>query len=255
MSRITAGAIARRKNAEQPFPMLTAYDAASGRILEAAGLDVILVGDSLGNVVLGYESTTSVTLEDMIRHGGAVVRGTKSVHVIVDMPFGTYEASDQRAIESAVAIIRSAGCQSVKLEGGATMAPRIAAIVAAGIPVMAHIGVLPQTAALASGFKMRRDVETLIEEALAVERAGAFAVVLEAIDHEAARAITARIAIPTIGIGAGPHCDGQVLVLYDAIGMFPNPPSFAKRFGDVDREIERAARNYIEHVRAKRFPA
>lgn len=255
MPRITAGAISRRKHLEEPFPVLTAYDAPSGRILEASGIDVLLVGDSLGNVVLGYASTASVTLDDMIRHGGAVVRGTQSAHVIVDLPFGTYEASDELAITSAVAILRCTGAQSVKLEGGANMAARIAAIVAAGMPVMAHIGVLPQTAALSTGFKTRRDADVLLEDALAVERAGAFAVVLEAIDSDAARTITERLKIPTIGIGAGVHCDGQVLVLYDAIGMFANPPSFAKRFGDVDKEIERAARRYSENVRAKHFPS
>ena len=251
LRRITSSAIRGRKGAR--FPVVTAYDAPFGRCAEAAGFDVILVGDSLGMVVLGYESTTQVTLDDMCRHAGAVVRGTERAHVVVDMPFGSYEASDEHAITSAVALVR-AGASSVKLEGGVNIAPRIAAIVRAGIPVIAHIGVLPQTAALASGYRRKTDGAALLADARAVEEAGAFAVVLEMVDAEAAAETTATLTIPTIGIGAGAACDGQVLVMHDVLGLYPHAPPFAKRYAEIATDVTTALRTYAEEVRSGAFP-
>jgi len=252
IARTRAGTIRERKG--RPFATVTAYDAAFGRAVENAGIDVILVGDSLGNVVLGYVSTVSVTLEDMERHSAAVVRGTTRAHVAVDLPFMSYEPSNEDAVRSAGRLVR-AGASSVKLEGGVEHADRIAAIVAANIPVMAHIGVIPQTASLGTGFKRRTDRQRLLADADAVTAAGAFAVVLEMIDPEIAREITARIPIPTIGIGSGPHCDAQILVLYDLLGLSSNPPPFAKPYADLGALATAAIRRYADDVAAGRDPA
>jgi 3-methyl-2-oxobutanoate hydroxymethyltransferase len=250
--RTRAAAIRERKG--RPFATITAYDAAFGRAAENAGIDVILVGDSLGNVVLGYASTVSVTLEDMERHGAAVARGTTRAHVAVDLPFMSYEPSNADAVRSAGRLVR-AGATSVKLEGGVERAERIAAIVAANIPVMAHIGVIPQTASLGGGFKRRTDRERLIADADAVTAAGAYAVVLEMVDPVIAHEITARIPIPTIGIGSGPHCDAQILVLYDLLGLSPDPPPFAKPYVDLGTIATDAMRRYAQDVTAGRDPA
>jgi 3-methyl-2-oxobutanoate hydroxymethyltransferase len=250
--RVGAAEIAARKGAA--FPVITAYDAPFARAAEAAGIDVILVGDSLGMVVLGYDSTGPVELLDMIRHAGAVTRGAQRAHVIVDLPFGTYEASDELAVASAVELVKRAGASSVKLEGGENAAPRIRAIVTAGIPVCAHIGVLPQTAALGSGFRLKREREQLLRDADAVVEAGAFAVVLEMVEDALAGEITQRIAIPTIGIGAGPRCDGQVLVLHDVLGLYPDAPPFAKQYAALGESATSAMRAYADDVRAHAFP-
>jgi 3-methyl-2-oxobutanoate hydroxymethyltransferase len=250
--RLTSAAIRARKG--KRFAVITAYDAPFARCVEEAGIDVILVGDSLGNVVLGLESTVPVELDDMCRHGAAVKRGTSRAHVIVDLPFGTYQASDEDAVRSAVALVK-AGATSVKLEGGIDVAPRIAAIVRAGIPVVAHIGVLPQTASNTSGFRRKTDTERLIADARAVEAAGAFAVVLEMVDVDAARRVTEALEIPTIGIGAGPHCDAQVLVLHDALGLYPDAPPFAKRFAEIATIATDALRTYASEVRDGTFPS
>jgi 3-methyl-2-oxobutanoate hydroxymethyltransferase len=250
--RLTSAAIRARKG--KRFPVITAYDAPFARCVEEAGIDVILVGDSLGNVVLGLESTAPVELDDMCRHGAAVKRGTSRAHVIVDLPFGTYQASDEDAVRSAVALVK-AGATSVKLEGGIDVASRIAAIVRAGIPVVAHIGVLPQTASATSGFRRKTDTERLIADARAVEAAGAFAVVLEMVDADAAHRVTEALEIPTIGIGAGPHCDAQVLVLYDVLGLYPEAPPFAKRFAEIATVATDALRAYAGEVREGTFPS
>jgi 3-methyl-2-oxobutanoate hydroxymethyltransferase len=250
--RVGATEIAARKGAA--FPVITAYDAPFARCAEAAGIDVILVGDSLGMVVLGFPSTTSVELIDMIRHGAAAARGTQRAHVIVDLPFGTYEASDALAVASAIELVRAGGASSVKLEGGANAASRIAAIVAAGVPVCAHIGVLPQTAALASGFRLKHDREHLLRDAVAVAAAGAFAVVLEMVDETLAAEITDHIPIPTIGIGSGPRCDGQVLVLHDVLGLYPDAPPFAKQYAQLGDSATAALRTFADEVRAHTFP-
>lgn len=249
--RLTSAAIRARKGTR--FPVITAYDAPFARCAEAAGIDVLLVGDSLGMVVLGYDSTTQVDLEDMCRHAGAVARGSTRAQVIVDMPFGSYESGDARAIDSAIRLVR-AGATSVKLEGGASVAPRIAAIVGAGIPVVAHVGVLPQTAAIGAGFKRKADRETLLADARAVEAAGAFAVVLEMVDSAIAADVTAALTIPTIGIGAGGACDAQVLVMHDVLGLYPDAPPFAKRYAELATVTSEALRAYASDVRDGTFP-
>ena len=251
--RLTAAAIKRRKRRET-FPVVTAYDAPFARFAEEAGIDVILVGDSLGNVVLGYDETTPVTLEDMIHHAQAVCRGTSRAHVMVDMPFGSYQVSDEDAVRSAIRLVKEGGGCSVKMEGGEHVADRVRAIVGAGIPVVGHIGVTPQTAGLGPGYKVRSNREQLLADAKAVEAAGAYAVVLEVVDRDIAAEITQTLAVPTIGIGAGPHCDAQVLVLYDLLGMYPHAPSFAKRYAQVGDVATEALRAYAEDVRQRRFP-
>jgi 3-methyl-2-oxobutanoate hydroxymethyltransferase len=250
--RLTSAAIRARKG--KRFPVITAYDTPFARCVEEAGIDVILVGDSLGNVVLGMDSTAPVELEDMCRHAAAVKRGTSRAHVIVDLPFGTYQVGDEDAVRSAIALVK-AGAMSVKLEGGRDLASRIGAIVKAGIPVVAHIGVLPQTASSNAGFRRKSDPRALLADARAVEAAGAFAVVLEMVDAEAARTVSEAIAIPTIGIGAGPHCDAQVLVLHDALGLYPEAPPFAKRFAELATLATAALRTYAAEVRDGAFPA
>ncbi len=250
--RVSSAALRARKGAR--FPVVTAYDAPFARCAEAGGIDVILVGDSLGNNVLGYASTTPVELDDMRRHAAAVVRATARAHVIVDLPFGSYEASDADAVRSAVALVK-VGATSVKLEGASPRATeRIAAIVGAGIPVVAHVGVLPQTAAAGAGFKRKADRTALLADARAVEAAGAFAVVLEMVDAAIAAEITRAIAIPTIGIGAGPDCDAQVLVMHDLLGLYPEAPPFAKRYAELADAATDAFRAFGEDVRGGRFP-
>lgn len=251
--RITAGAIKRRKG-RTLFPIVTAYDAPFAEFAEAAGIDVILVGDSLGNVVLGYDETTPVTLEDMIHHAQAVTRGTSRAHIMVDLPFGSYQVSDEDAIRSAIRLVKEGGACSVKMEGGLQAAQRIRAIYGAGIPVVGHIGVMPQTASLGPGYKVRSNRERLMADAKAVEEAGAYAVVLEVIDHDVAHEITQALSIPTIGIGAGPHCDSQVLVLHDVLGMYPSTPSFAKQYGDIGAQATNALRAFADDVRGQKFP-
>ncbi len=251
--RITAGAIKRRKG-RTIFPIVTAYDAPFAEFAERAGIDVILVGDSVGNVVLGYDETTPVTLDDMVHHAQAVARGTSRAHVMVDMPFGSYQVSDEDAVRNAIRLVKEGGACSIKVEGGTLVSQRIRAIYGAGIPVVGHIGVMPQTASLGPGYKIRTNRERLLEDARAVEAAGAYAIVLEVIDHEVAREITQVLSIPTIGIGAGPHCDSQVLVLHDVLGMYPSAPSFVKQYGDIGTQATNALHAYAQDVREKRFP-
>ncbi len=249
--RLNSAAIRARKGTR--FAVVTAYDTPFARCAEEAGIDVVLVGDSLGMVVLGYDSTTPVTLEDMRRHAGAVARGTARAHVIVDMPFGSYEASDADAVRSAIELVR-AGASSVKLEGGIAVAPRIAAIVRAGIPVVAHIGVLPQTAAIGAGYRRKNDRAALAADAHAVQEAGAFAVVLEMVEADLAAEVTRELAIPTIGIGAGGACDAQVLVMHDVLGLYPSAPPFAKRYAELATVATSALAAYASDVRDGSFP-
>ncbi len=251
--RVTAGAIKRRKGTAI-FPMVTAYDAAFARIVEDAGIDYILVGDSLGNVVLGYDETTPVTLDEMIHHAKAVVRATVRAHVVVDMPFGSYHISDEDALRNAIRIIKETGATSLKVEGGVHEADRVRAIARSGIPVVGHIGVTPQTASLGPGYKRRSNRDRLIADAQAIEAAGAYALVLEVVDEEVAGEITRMLTIPTIGIGSGGQCDSQVLVLYDLLGMYPHAPSFVRRYGELGQAAFDALRHYAEDVREKRFP-
>ena len=237
-----------------PFPMLTAYDAAFARICEEAGIEVLLVGDSYGMVSLGLDGTSGVELEDMIRASAAVVRGTARAHVCVDLPFGSYEASDELAAASAARLIKYGMAGSVKMEGDVLLAPRARAIAAAGIPVIGHIGVRPQTAAFSTGYRSQTDLDRLLADARAFEQAGAFAIVLEKIDPKAAETLTRELAIPTIGIGSGPHCDGQVLVLHDVLGLFPKPPPFAKKYETLAERAVQAIRTYGTEVRERQFP-
>ncbi len=253
LRRVTAGAIKRRKGVTT-VPMITAYDAPFARFAEEAGIDWILVGDSLGNVVLGYDETTPVTMEQMIHHSQAVVRATGRAHIVCDMPFGSYQVSDSDALANAIRLVKEAGATSVKLEGGKHEADRIRAITAAGIPVVGHIGITPQTAGLGPGYKMRTNRERLLDDALAVQAAGAYAIVLEVVDFEIARELTEQLSILTVGIGSGPHCDAQVLVLHDALGMYPHSPPFAKRFAEVGRIATDALRDYADAVRERSFP-
>ncbi|MBV8066671.1 MAG: 3-methyl-2-oxobutanoate hydroxymethyltransferase [Candidatus Eremiobacteraeota bacterium] len=251
--RLTAGAIKRRKG-KTPFPIATAYDAPFGQFVEAAGIDVILVGDSVGNVVLGYDETTPVTTENIIYHSQAVARGTTRAHIMADMPFGSYQVSDEDALRAAIRFVKEGGACSVKLEGGRDQAQRIRAITAAGIPVVGHIGVTPQTAGLGPGFKMRTHRDRLIDDARSVEAAGAYAIVLEVVDFEISREITELLSIPTIGIGSGPHCDAQVLVLHDILGMYPHSPPFAKRYAEVGNIATAALTRFAQEVRDGVFP-
>lgn len=252
--RITAGAIKRRKG-KTIFPIATAYDAAFGQFVEEAGIDVILVGDSLGNVVLGYDETTPVTVDQILHHTQAVVRGTSRSHVIADMPFGSYQVSNEDAVRSAIRFIKEGGACSVKLEGGVHESDRVRAIARSGIPVVGHIGVTPQTAGLGPGFKMRTHRDRLIDDARAIEEAGAYAIVLEVVDHEISREITEMLSIPTIGIGSGPHCDSQVLVLHDILGMYSHSPPFAKRYAEVGKLATEALAAYAREVREQAFPS
>lgn len=251
--RLTAGTIKRRKG-KAIFPIATAYDAAFGQFVEEAGIDVILVGDSLGNVVLGYDETTPVTIDQIVHHTEAVVRGTERAHVIADMPFGSYQVSNEDAVRSAIRFVKEGGACSVKLEGGVYEAERVRAIARSGIPVVGHIGVTPQTAGLGPGFKMRTHRDRLVDDARAIEQAGAYAIVLEVVDHEISREITEMLSIPTIGIGSGPHCDSQVLVLHDILGMYSHSPPFAKRYAEIGKLATEALAAYARDVREKTFP-
>jgi 3-methyl-2-oxobutanoate hydroxymethyltransferase len=257
--KVTAPVIQGMKASGAKIVMVTAYDYPTARAVEMAGLDAILVGDSLGMVVLGYASTIPVTLDEMLHHTRAVMRGVHSVHVVADLPFMSYQVSDEQALASAGRLMKEGGADAVKLEGGQAMASRIEAIVRAGIPVMAHVGLTPQASAALGGFKVQgRSLDAaraLIDDALAVEAAGAYAVVLEAIPRQLARIITARVAIPTIGIGAGIECDGQVLVNADLLGSFERfTPRFAKQYARVLDVMRDAFAAFADEVRAGTFP-
>ncbi|HEY5340172.1 MAG TPA: 3-methyl-2-oxobutanoate hydroxymethyltransferase [Candidatus Aquilonibacter sp.] len=253
LRRITAGSIKRRKGTSI-VPMVTAYDAPFARFAEEAGIDWLLVGDSLGNVVLGFDETTPVTMDMMVHHTAAVVRGSSRAHVVADMPFGSYQVSNEEALRNAIRLVKEGGAMSVKLEGGRVEAARIRAIARAGIPVVGHIGITPQTAGLGPGYRMRTHRDRLMEDALAVEAAGAYAIVLEVVDFEIARELTEKLSILTVGIGSGHQCDAQVLVLHDVLGMYPHSPPFAKRFAEIGNATVDALREYADAVRENTFP-
>src|SRR3954463_12234766 len=264
IKRKTAPDIRARKNGE-PIVMLTSYHAHTASLVDRY-CDVILVGDSLGNVMHGFETTIPVTLEMMILQGHAVMRGSQQSLVVVDMPFGSYEASKEQAFYSAARILKETHCGAVKLEGGARMAETIAFLTEGGIPVMAHIGLTPQSIAALGSFRSqgRDEAEALARgentpgpiqnDAVAVAQAGAFSVVIEAVAEPLARKITETVAIPTIGIGASAACDGQVLVLEDMLGLSPRTPKFVRRYGDLGPAIEAAVKGYASDVRARAFP-
>jgi 3-methyl-2-oxobutanoate hydroxymethyltransferase len=254
--RLTAPDIRARKGGD-PIVSLTSYHAHTARLVDAY-CDVILVGDSLGMVMHGLETTVPVTLDMMILQGLAVMRGSERALVVVDLPFGSYEASKEQAFATAVRVIKETGCGAIKLEGGQRMAETIAFLVERGVPVMAHVGLTPQAINTIGSFRAQgrdeSDWAPIEADARAVADAGAFAVVLEAIAEPLGRRITGEIAIPTIGIGASVACDGQILVLEDMLGLSPRAPKFVKRFGDLGPSIERAIKTYAEDVRARRFP-
>lgn len=247
------------KQKGEKLTMLTAYDYSMAKLIDEAGINSILVGDSLGNVVLGYEDTLSVTMEDMIHHGAAVARGAKNALVIIDMPFMSYQTSVYDALVNAGRLMKEGRGDAVKLEGGTEVCPQIKAIVNAGIPVCAHIGLTPQSINAFGGFKVQgKDEEAarkIIEDARAVEEAGAFAVVIEGVPGKIADIVTEQLSIPTIGIGAGKGCDGQVLVYQDMLGMFSDfTPKFVKRFADIGGVMKAAFGQYIEEVKDGVFP-
>lgn len=248
-----------KENGEK-LTMLTAYDYSTAKLIDEAGVNSILVGDSLGNVILGYEDTISVTMEDMIHHGAAVARGANNALVVIDMPFMSYQTSVYDALVNAGRLMKEGRGDAVKLEGGVEVCPQIKAIVDAGIPVCAHIGLTPQSINAFGGFKVQGKSEAaakkLLEDAKAVEEAGAFAVVIEGVPAKIAALITEQLHIPTIGIGAGKDCDGQVLVYQDMLGMFSDfTPKFVKRYANIGEVMKEAFQNYIKEVQDGIFPA
>ena len=256
----TTTSIMQMKNSGHKISMLTAYDYTTARLLDEAGVNTILVGDSLGNVILGYEDTISVTVEDMIHHSAAVARGAKNALVVTDLPFMSYQTSVYDAVVNAGRLMKEGRAGAVKLEGGKEVCPQIKAIVSAGIPVVAHLGLTPQSINTFGGCKVQGKTETaakkLIEDAKAVEEAGAFLLVLECVPAKLAKLVTESINIPTIGIGAGAGCDGQVLVIYDMLGMFSDfKPKFVKHFANAGDVIREAVKTYIAEVDDGTFPA
>src|SRR5690348_6075850 len=259
MARVTPDQIRQMKTRGERIPMLTAYDYAMAQILDAAGIPMLLVGDSLGMVMLGYDSTLPVTVDDIIRHTQAVVRGSKRALIVADLPFGSFQVSPQETMAAAVRIMKEAGPQAVKLEGGVRSAPAVRLLVEAGIPVMGHVGMTPQSVNAFGGFKVQGKTEAaaraLLADVAALEEAGAFAVVLELVPAELARIVTERATIPTIGIGAGPHCDGEVQVVHDILGLFPDfTPRHTRRFAEVGNVVRDAVTAYIGEVRERTFP-
>jgi 3-methyl-2-oxobutanoate hydroxymethyltransferase len=259
MKKITVLDIQRFKQEGSKITMLTAYDAQIARILDACEVDMILVGDSLGNVILGFENTLPVTMDDMVRHTQAVVRGRSRAFVVADMPFMSYQASCEDALRNAGRLVKDAGAEAVKVEGGVNTAAAIRAIAQADIPVMAHIGLTPQSVHRMGGFRVQgreeQQREKLLADAMAVEEAGAFSVVLECMPADLAAEITQRLSIPTIGIGAGSACDGQVLVINDVLGLSgPFRPKFVKQYVQLEEIIQKAVRDYVSEVRGGLFP-
>ena len=258
--RVTIHTLRQMKERGEKIAMLTAYDATFARLLDEGGADVLLVGDSLGMVVQGNDTTLPVTLEEMAYHCRAVVRGTRRAHVVGDMPFMSYQASIEQGMINAGRLIKEGGCHSVKLEGGAQHAELVRRLVGAGIPVMGHIGLTPQSFHQLGGFKVQgREAggrERLIADAIALEEAGVYAIVLEAIPADIAREITETVSVPTIGIGAGVECDGQVLVSYDMLGMDETfKPRFVRRFATLGTTIKDAVGQYVSEVRGSSFPS
>lgn len=256
----TVGTFQNAKKNGEKVTMLTAYDYSTAKLVDEAGIDSILVGDSLGNVILGYEDTISVTMEDMIHHGAAVARGAKDALIVIDMPFMSYQASVYDAVVNAGRLMKEGRANAVKLEGGASVCPQIRAITESGIPVVAHLGLTPQSVNAFGGYKVQGKSETaaakLLEDALAVQEAGAFAVVLECVPAKLAALITERLDITTIGIGAGSGCDGQVLVYQDMLGMFTDyVPKFVKQFARVGDIMKQAFADYKREVSEGTFPA
>ena len=255
----TTATLRQMKGTDKKISMITAYDYTMAKIVDESGVNTILVGDSLGNTILGYEDTISVTVDDMIHHGAAVVRGAKNAMIVVDMPFLSYHTSVYDAVANAGRIMKETGCTAVKLEGGKNVCPQIEAIVNAQIPVCAHIGLTPQSSNMFGGFRVQGKSEEaakeLIEAAQAVEKAGAFMLVLEGIPEKLAAIITKKVHIPTTGIGASAECDGQVLAYQDMLAMYGNfVPKFVKQFAQVGEVMQGAVKDYINAVKEGTFP-
>jgi len=258
--RVTIHALRQMKERGDRIAMLTAYDATMARLLDEAGADLLLVGDSLGMVIQGHDTTLPVTLDEIAYHTRAVVRGARRAHVVGDMPFMTYQASIEQGITNAGRLMKEGGCHSIKLEGGAVHAELVRRLVSAGIPVMGHIGLTPQSYHQLGGFKVQgRDPggrDRLLEDARILEEAGAYSIVLEAMPMDIAREITAAVSVPTIGIGAGAGCDGQVLVSYDMLGMDETfKPRFVRRYATLGNTIKDAVGAYVADVRSGAFPS
>jgi 3-methyl-2-oxobutanoate hydroxymethyltransferase len=259
-NKITIPLLQKMKESGNKITMLTAYDATFASLLDSAGVETILVGDSLGMVIQGEDNTIPVTIDEMVYHTRCVVRKTRRAHVIGDMPFMSYQTSISDAISNAGRLMKEGGAHSVKLEGGMAQVPTIKAMVDAGVPVMAHLGLRPQTVHQMGGYKIQGKTkegrQQLLEEALMVEKAGAYAIVLEGVIAEVAAEITSAVSIPTIGISSGPDCDGQVLVIYDLLGMNTDfAPKFVKKYADMSSFIQKAANAYITDVKESNFPA
>ena len=256
----TVASFAKAKKEGRKLSMLTAYDYSMAKLIDESGIDGILIGDSLGNVILGYEDTISVTMEDMIHHSACVARGAKNCLVVCDMPFMSYQVSPEQALVNAGRLMKEGRANAVKLEGGRSVAPAIKAITAAGIPVMAHLGLTPQSINAFGGYKVQGKTEeaakNLIEDAKAIQEAGAFSVVLECVPAPLAAKITQILDIPTIGIGAGADTDGQILVYQDMLGMFSDyTPKFVKRYAEIGKEMTDAFKAYIAEVQEGSFPS
>jgi 3-methyl-2-oxobutanoate hydroxymethyltransferase len=252
--------ILKMKYLGMKITMLTAYDASMASLLDACDIDILLVGDSLGMVVLGYASTVPVTMEEMLHHAGAVSRGTKQALLVGDMPFGSYQSGVTAAVDNGIRFVKEAGCDAVKIEGGEEMCDVVRALTRGGVPVMGHIGLTPQTAGQLGGFKVQgRDLESahkMVADARALAQAGVFAIVLECVPGKLARVITGAIEVPTIGIGAGPDCDGQVLVTNDLLGQYEKfTPTFVKKYLDLAPQIKNAVVSYRDEVVQRVFPA
>ena len=253
--RVTVNDLAAARRTGRPITMITAYDWPTGRLADAAGVDCVLVGDSVAMVVAGRESTIPATLEQMIYHGEIVSRAVRRALVVVDLPFPLQHLGVRTAVEACARILKETGCQAVKLEGTAGQAEVIAGIVAAGIPVMGHVGLRPQAVHQLGGYRMQRDLDALLVDARAAADAGACAIVLECIPQEAARAVTAAIGVPTIGIGAGPDCDGQVLVMHDLVGLsFDRVPKFVRSYADAKTTLADAIARWRADVEQRSFP-
>lgn len=256
----TVATFRKAKEDGKKLSMLTAYDYSTASLLDAAGINGILVGDSLGNVILGYEDTISVTMEDMIHHGAAVARGAKNALVVVDMPFMSYQGSVYDALKNAGRLMKEGRANAVKLEGGVEVVPQIQAIVQAGIPVMGHLGLTPQSINAFGGYKVQGKDEAaaqkLLDDAKAIAEAGVFAIVLECVPFALAKKVTEAVPVPTIGIGAGADCDGQILVYQDMLGMFSDfTPKFVKRYANIGEAMKAAFKGYIDEVGEGAFPA
>lgn len=257
---VTTSKLRKMKQDGTPIAFLTAYDYPSAQLAEEAGVDGILVGDSLGNVVLGYDSTIPVTLDDMIHHTKAVTRGAKTAFVVTDMPFLTYHGSVDETLRNVGRVMREGQCKGVKMEGGAEIAAAVAACTNAGVPVMGHIGLTPQSVHQIGGYKVQgkdsRGAQKLLDDAKSLEQAGAFAVVLELVTEEAASLITSQLSIPTIGIGASVDCDGQILVFHDILqyGSGIRPKKFVKTYADLGSAIRNGIGQYVDEVKGRRFP-